>query len=204
MAYRLECVNDVDDPRRCQGNTISGQCWYVAMDGSRYCPRCLRGTQDVVAERSRADYVLTNPKFAERYEELKREDEGYSLKREVLLLRVLFERVYNDATNAMDGGPDGQAKLGTGKLLEYIQSCMVTLEKLSTRSQILEQNSGLLFHRSLVRDIVNKVLQIVNEEVRALTGGNEAMDSIKQRCGIVIRDAKNPEQVRSGRLITQE
>ena len=193
MAHDVERVNAEDDPRRCHGTTHSGQCWNVAAPGSDRCPSCVRGGTDLV-EVDRRSYLLTDPRFQARLVELGQAEELKSLRDEVAIARMLVE----ERLNKIKGDQDLFAATGA------INSLLLTIEKLVSRSHILEQNLGQLYHRSTVVQLMQAVVEIVDEEVRPLFGGVEAIDRIVQRVYASARTARNAEQARGVKLLKDD
>lgn len=191
MAYELERVNVVDDPRRCRGATRMGQCWNVSVEGARYCPACAK--TDLV-EVNRRSYLLTDPRFQTRMAELGEADEIKSLRDEVAIARMLIE----ERLNAIKGNDDLFTATGA------INSLLLTVEKLVSRAHILEQNLGQLYHRSTIVQLMQAVVEIIDDEVRSLPGGLEAKDRIVKRIFASALAARNTEQARGMKLLKDD
>ena len=190
MAH-LERVNVEDDPRRCQGSIRSGQCWNVAVEGSNLCARCSK--KDLVEE-NRRGYILTNPRLQERLMQLNTPDEIKSLQLEVAMAKMLIEERLNLVKN------DQEAISAYGA----VNSMLLTVEKLVSRSHVLEQNLGQLFHKVTVIQMIQDFIQIVDEEIRPLEGGIEAIDRIVQRLYAHAQQVRNTEKARSVKLLESE
>jgi len=188
MSDQFERVNSADDPRRCQGTYSGNQCWNVACDESDFCPVCSKGKPLAFARRQ---YLLTNPAYQVRLAQLSEADEIKSLRDEVAIARMLIEERLNKITNDQD--------LYTA--CGSVNALLLTVEKLVSRSHILEQNLGLLYHKSTVVQLVQAFVQIVDEEVRDLEGGVEAKDRIIARIFQATSDARNEEQARGMKLL---
>ena len=191
MAHELERVNAEDDPRRCHGATRTGQCWNVSAAGSDRCMACAK--TDLV-EADRRSYLLTDPRFQTRMMELGEVDEIKSLRDEVAIARMLIEERLNRIKK------DEDFFTATGA----INSLLLTVEKLVSRSHILEQNLGQLYHRSTVAQLMQAVVEIIDDEVRSLPGGVEAKDRIVQRIYASARAARNTEQARGMKLLKDD
>lgn len=191
MALELERVNAEDDPRRCHGATRTGQCWNVAVAGTDRCQAC--SSTDLV-EVDRRSYLLTDPRFQTRMAELGAADEVKSLRDEVAIARMLIE----ERLNKIKGDQDLFTATGA------INSLLLTVEKLVSRSHILEQNLGQLYHRSTVVQLMQAVVEVIDDEVRPLPGGVEAIDRIVQRIYASARTARNAEQARGVKLLKDD
>ena len=188
---QIERVNVEDDPRRCQGATRSGQCWNVASEGSNLCPMC--SGRDMVEE-NRRGYILTNPRLQERLTQLSAPEEIKSLQQEVAMAKMLIEERYNLVKTDQDAISAHGA----------INSMLLTVEKLISRSHILEQNLGQLFHKSTVIQMIQDFIKIVDDEIRPLEGGIKAVDRIVQRLYAHANEVRNTEKVRSVKLLESE
>jgi len=191
MAHELERVNAEDDPRRCHGATRIGQCWNVAAEGS---DRCLVCAKTDLVEANRRSYLLTDPRFQTRMAELGEADELKSLRDEVAIARMLIEERLNKIKNDQD------LFTATGA----INSLLLTVEKLVSRSHILEQNLGQLYHRSTVVQLMQAVVAIIDEEVRSLSGGADVIDRIVKRIYASAFAARNAEQARGVKLLKDD
>lgn len=184
-----DLVKYADDPRRCQGTTTTGQCRNYAMEGTEYCKDCAGNSARSLKAKSTFDYKLTDPRFAERYKEISLGDNVRSLQKEINLMRMLLEHTYNEIAD----DTTGRSKIAAAQL-------GLAIQKLESQSQILEQNSGLLLHRSTVVKFVKRLIQIVYEEVRDLPGGIDAADRVADRCESEVRGTRNETVVRGSRV----
>jgi len=188
MAQEIERVNSPDDPRRCHGTGSGNQCFNVACDETNLCPACSKGDMIEVARRQ---YVLTDPKYQARMAQLSEAEEIKSLREEVAIARMLIEERLNRITT------DHDLYAATGA----INSLLLTVEKLVSRSHILEQNLGQLYHKSTIVQLVQAFVEIVDEEVRGLDGGVAAKDRIIARIFRTVDTARNEEQARGMKLL---
>lgn len=189
MAELIERVNSPDDPRRCRGLAGGNQCWNVACDESEFCPVCAGGAMAVAAKRQ---YALTDPRYQARLQELSEDEQIKSLREEVAIARMLIEERLNKIVS------DHDLYTATGA----INALLLTVEKLVSRSHILEQNLGQLYHKSTVVQMVQAFVMIVDEEVRGLPGGVEAKDRIVERIFQTVTQARNQEQARGLKLLS--
>lgn len=190
MAQAVERVNNPDDPRRCQGTVGGDQCWNVACDESTLCPACSKGAMVAVAKRQ---YNLTDPRYQAKLQALCEDDEIKSLREEVAIAKLLLEECLNKASAS-----ESDWYQATGKA----NSFLLTIEKLVSRAHILEQNLGQLFHKSTIVKLVQAFVAIVDEEVRDLPGGVEAKDQIIARVFQTVSQARNEEQARGMKLLS--
>lgn len=191
MVYEVERVNAEDDPRRCRGTTRMGQCWHVAIEGADFCGPCSK--TDLVEE-NRRQYLLTNPRYQTRLLELSAADEIKSLRDEVAIARMLVE----ERLNKIKGDQDLFTACGA------INSLLLTIEKLVSKSHILEQNLGQLYHRSTIVQLMQAVVAVIDDEVRPLPGGVEAVDRIVQRIYAYVHTVRNTEKARGMKLLKDD
>jgi len=190
MTTQIARVNAEDDPRRCHGATRAGQCWNVSVEGTNLCELCSHGK---LTEANRHQYLLTDPKYQSRLMELSEAEEIKSLRDEVAIARMLIEA----RLNKIQTDADLLSACGA------INSLLLTVEKLVSRSHILEQNLGQLYHKSTIVQLMQAFVQIVSEEVHDLVGGVEAKDRIVARIFEAARGARNAEQARGLKLLEQ-
>ena len=191
MDHRLERVNALDDPRRCHGATRIGQCMNVAVDGGHLCLGCARTD---LTEVGRRQYLLTNSRFQEKLEKFSTADEIKSLRDEVAIARMLVE----ERLNKINTDADLYASCGA------INTLLLTIEKLVSRSHILEQNLGQLFHRSTIIQMMQAFVAVVDDEVRPLEGGVPAIDRIVERLFDLAGDARNEQKARGMKLLKDD
>lgn len=192
MAQAIERVNRPDDPRRCQGNPHGNQCWNVAADESTLCPACAADAGEMVEVQAKRQYILTDPRYQARLAVLGEAEEIKSLRDEVAIARMLIEERLNKIKT------DHDLYSATGA----INSLLLTVEKLVSRSHILEQNLGQLLHRSTVVRMAQAFVEIVDDEVRDLPGGVAAKDRIISRIFQTVTQARNEEQARGMKLLS--
>lgn len=191
MAHEIDRVSTADDPRRCHGTAASGQCWNISVEGTFHCMACAK--TDLV-EAGRHQYLLTNPRFQTRLTELSTADEIKSLRGEVAIARMLVEERFNKSATDQD------LQSATGA----INALLLTIEKLVSRSHVLEQNLGQLYHRSTIVQMMQAFIAVVDEEVRPLEDGIPAIDRIVERCYAYARAARNEEQARGIKLLKDD
>jgi hypothetical protein len=191
MAHELDRISASDDPRRCHGTTASGQCRNISVEGTHHCMACAR--TDLV-EAGRKQYLLTNPRFQTRLAELSQADEIKSLRDEVAIARMLVE----ERLNKIDTDQDLFSACGA------INTLLLTIEKLVSRSHILEQNLGQLYHRSTIVQMMQAFVAVVDDEVRPLEDGAPAIDRIVERIYSYARSARNEEQARGMKLLKDD
>lgn len=188
MPQPIERVNAPDDPRRCHGQVNGNQCWNVSCEESTLCPICSGGAL-AVAERQ--DYQLTDPKYQARLAVLSQDSETRTLTKEIAIAQMLLEEVLNRGMNQQDW------YTATGKA----NALLLTIEKLVSRSHILKQNLGQLYHKATIVEMVQAFVQIVSEEVSDLPGGVEAKDRIIERVFGAMHAARNRERARGVKLL---
>jgi hypothetical protein len=144
-------------------------------------------------EANRQQYLLTDPRFQTRLAQLGTADEIKSLRDEVAIARLLVEERLNKIKNDQD----------LFSACGSINALLLTIEKLVSRSHILEQNLGQLYHRSTIIQMMQAFVEIVDEEVRLLEGGVGAIDRIVERIYGFAQQARNTEQARGIKLLSK-
>jgi hypothetical protein len=112
----------------------------------------------------------------------------------VAIARILIEERLNKIKNDQD------LFTATGA----INSLLLTVEKLVSRSHILEQNLGQLYHRSTVLQLMQAVVEVIDDEVRPLPGGVEVIDRITRRIYASALAARNEEHARGVKLLKDD
>lgn len=163
----------------------------ISVEGTLHCMVC---TKTDLVEAGRQQYLLTNPRFQKRLVELSADDEIKSLRDEVAIARMLVE----ERLNKIVGDQDLYASCGA------INTLLLTIEKLVSRSHILEQNLGQLYNRSTIVQMMQAFVAVVDEEVRPLEGGIHAIDRIVERIYAYARAARNEEQARGIKLLKDD
>lgn len=186
MAHEVNRVSTADDPRRCHGTAASGQCWNISVEGAHHCMVCAK--TDLI-DAGRRQYLLTNPRFQARLTQLSTADEIKSLRDEVAIARMLVEERLNDTNHDLFQSSGA------------INALLLTIEKLVSRSHILEQNLGQLYRKGTIVQMMQAFITVVDEEVRPLEGGAPAIDRIVERCYACARTARNEEQARGIKLL---
>lgn len=148
---------------RCQRVTESGTCYREAENGSRYCRPCQR-KGDVV------QYRLNDPDLQETVTHHAR-GAIIDLSQQVILLRGMIERRLNMANSKAE------------KITAYnfVTQQLATLTKMTESLVKLQRESGELMERSEVEAFVDRVIQVVSEELQGIDGFEEIVDRIVSR-----------------------
>lgn len=194
MAHEVVRVNAPDDPQRCKGSTSMGQCWNRSIEGADFCPVCAGANRASLVEKNRHQYLLTNPRFRARMAELSEGEEIKSLRDEIAIARMLVEELLNRVRGSED------VSMVSGK----VNALLLTIERLTGRAHIIEQNLGNLLQKLTVLKLMQTVCDVITEEVSPLPGGREAIDRIVDRVFTHASLARNLEPARGIKLIEQE
>jgi hypothetical protein len=129
----MERVTDPADPRRCEGQTASGQCMNVAENGDK---RCIAhaGRDD---GREKRVYLLHKAEHRKRLAELSDHAQLTSLREEIGLIRMLIEErmrlIQNDNDLLSAFGP--------------LQQSFLVVERLVKTLHTMEQQLGNLLNK---------------------------------------------------------
>lgn len=152
---------------RCLATTSTGPCTYPSIAGSEFCRKHSR-------ERDRIrGYRISDPDLAESARE---HASGvlHDLTDQVGLMRALIEQRINLAESpAEQVSAFNSLTLALGQLTKMTES----LVKLS-------KDAGILMAREEVEELVDHVIDIVSEELRAVPGREEIVDRICDRINI--------------------
>ncbi len=182
----MNFVTDPADPRRCKHSYPQEQCWRQAEYG---CEFCLKhgGRSKAQAEEKRL-YQLANIDNRRRLAELAGDDNIKSLREEIGLLRLLIERTMNAAKT-------------DAELLSYsssINSMLLTGQKLIKNCHELEQSTGELLSKPAVMRLVQRICEIINEELQGIEGHEQIIDQIVTRLFPAVSNAQNNEPLMLG------
>ena len=143
-----------DHPNRCKGRMVSGQCQFIAEEGSNMCARhCGQDIQDKIGKQEARNYQLT--KF--RAEVMAKADNPKvkSLREEIGMIREMIQMVWNQCRDADD------VVMRSGKIADLIMKA----DKLVSSCHRLEAATGQLLDRQVALTFADKVVQIVQINV---------------------------------------
>lgn len=153
MASKFEVCAE-DDPKRCQSNIRTGQCHYKAVEGSQYCLR--HGGH--VAEKQRSSENVSNYRLSvwqTRLNEMRNSEGIKSLRDEIGLSRIVIENIVNLCKT------DNDLLMHHSKLNQSV----LTMEKLITSCQRLEERNSYLLDKDQLFVIVDSITKIISEYV---------------------------------------
>lgn len=145
---------DKDDPRRCQGVNVHGQCTNKAMDGSDFCP-AHGGNKGAEAAKRKEMRNYRLARFKSRLVELGDSDNIMGLRDEVAILRMLIEEKINQCDD------NHALMLMSGPLSDLIMK----VEKLVTSCNRLESRLGNLLDRTKVLQSAQIIIQIISKYI---------------------------------------
>jgi len=148
-----ERVNE-DDPERCQGVGVHGQCINRAVGGGKFC--MAHGGNRAVDNQKKEElrnYRLS--KFKARIGELGNSDNITSLKDEVAILRILIEEKINSCADNFE------LMMASGPLSDLIMK----VEKVVVSCNRLESRLGNLLDRTKISQFANIIVQIIGDNI---------------------------------------
>ena len=148
--------DSVHHPReRCEGTSQStGQCPFLKVNGSNYCPRHGGNVALQTQEKEKLrNYRLT--KWKSRVGEFADSDGSKSLREEMGILRMILEEMLNRCTDTAD-------------LLLYSHRAadlVMRIEKLVVSCDKMEGKMGLLLSKESVLQLATEFVEIINKHV---------------------------------------
>ncbi len=142
-----------DDPKRCQAMAGKGQCPYLAVDGSSYCPLHSGGTNKKAIKEEIDQYRLNG--YQQRLRELSNHSKVKTLRDEIAMLRMVLETVWNTCNAPAD------VYLQSGKISELA----VKLEKLIVSCNTIEHKNGMMLDKTELLKMVDSILGILTKHI---------------------------------------
>jgi len=144
-----------DPTRQCQSGsgTGTGQCPYLALVESEYCPRHDSSGSGNRNKRSIANYRLT--KWQARMEEKGNSTSAKSLRDEIGILRMALESLLNSCHD------DSDLVLQSSKISDLV----LKVEKLVTSCHRLDKSTGALLDKSALISLATTIIAIIAEHV---------------------------------------
>lgn len=188
MDKNLVRVTDLHDPRRCQGVLPAGQCHFLAVAGSDFCPDCIATRDPSFKSRQLSTYRLTNAQVRERVERHADASSARSLRVEIALIKTILEELANSCTL---NGTNEQSLIMRAPT---IQSLALTLTKLIKTSTEMEIRLSEFLERSAIVKFAQLVVQTVLEELDGVPNREEIIDRIAERIFPAIDSLTNESQ----------
>lgn len=150
---------------QCQYVTSRGPCNKPVLRGSNYC-RTHSRNQDLVTAYRLADPDLT--------ESVKHHAKAslYDVSQQIVLLRAMVERRLNMA---------GGSKAEQIAAYNFVATQLEKLTKMSETLLKLSKESGTLMERDKVMEFVDRIVQLVSEELSDLPDKEQRVDRIVSR-----------------------
>lgn len=175
-----------DDPRRCQGTTPDGQCQYLGMEGSNFCPfhsGQMRGNNQL--EKAKTErYIIENQELRQAYLRQKDDRDYLSMKDEINLvagyLEIRLNTIKTDADKIMAVG-------AVDVLTKRLESMKINLLK-------LQQSLGMVLGKDELRVLARTMAEILDEELEGIDKKEERMDAICERLFHAVEDAGRPAE----------
>jgi len=144
-----------DDPNRCQCVTGHGQCYNLAIEGSRYCgAHGGNKAQDVQTQKNLSGYRLA--KYQNRLSEFSDSDKIKSLRDEIGILRILIEERFNYSCKT-----ETDLLLHSGPLADLVMK----VEKLVSSCDRIESKLGLMMDKTQVLQLATEIVEIIGNFV---------------------------------------
>jgi len=149
---------------QCQKLTKSGPCKHSAVAGSHFCRKHTRAADEVIA------YRLNDPSLQDSVQYHARASLT-DLSQQVVLLRGLIERRLNMAASDAD----------RITAYNFVANQLATLTKMTEALVKLQRDAGDLLEKSQVEEFVDRVVQVVSEELSDVPNSEEIVDKIVSR-----------------------
>ena len=146
-----------DDPNRCQGVNIQGQCNNKALNGSKFCP-VHGGNIGAAKEEAKSLSTYRLAKYQVRLNEMAQHDKLKNLKDEIGILRILMEEMFSrcdtDITLIQHTPQLADLAMKIGKLVE-------TCTKLDRiLSQYISKNDAVQLGMEIVGVIADEISDV--------------------------------------------
>ena len=147
-------VKDPDDPRRCEGVNLHGQCWHQALEGTTKCE--IHGGRQAarkIEKKKTHDYQVQI--YNERIEAFSDSERVKNLHGEIGVCRMTLESILNQCENP-------------NLLLVHmptIQSAANNIRGLVETMQRLEERNSVLLNRTQVQATAQRMLQVIRKHV---------------------------------------
>lgn len=162
MADNYERVQEPDDPRRCQSTIPSqGQCWLVAMEGTKYCI-AHGGAAASKRNKDESKRIYRVGQWRARLTEHADNNDIKNLREDIGVLRLCIEERMMMCKTSTDlvinSGPLSDLVMKVEKL---VSSC----DKIETKlGQTLDSNQALQFGQEIIEAVANAIDDLPNKE----------------------------------------
>lgn len=146
---------DIHDPsERCEGTVQTGQCPYIKINNTNFCPMHGYNTSEIVrAENIKRNYRLN--RWQERVNSFADSDLIKSLREEIGILRMIMEEILNKCEDATD----------ILMMSQRISDVAMKIEKLVVSCDKLEGRMGMLLSKRAVVQLAGEYVQIISTHV---------------------------------------
>lgn len=181
MDYIFIKVEREDDPHRCQGLGRGGQCMYLAYKNEitgNYAKYCIKhgGGKDVTNDREIRNYRFQ--KYQQRINSFADNNQIKSLREEVGILRMVMEETVNKCDSSSD-------------VLMYsskISKLVLDIERVVVSCDKLESRLGQSLDKAAVLNLATRMVNIINEHLITIEGGDQIISSIIDEIGDLIKE----------------
>jgi hypothetical protein len=177
-------VTDPADPNRCQSNVKEGQCPYLAVPGTPYCPRH-GGTSIEKKQDARAAKMYQLTQWRSKMDQLKQSPEAKSLGEEIAILRMTLEATLEKCKSTED----------LFMMSSTIGDLAVKIEKVIKSSHSLDQASGNLMDKSKAIAFAGTVVEIVDRVLTLFITDVEMREKIVDQIAQgILKSLQEPER----------
>ena len=160
-----------DDPRRCIGITSSGQCGFLAVDGSRFCDFHSRPAQSGKVQKAVDQFLIEREELRNPYQRFSKETNYLDMRQTIGLLKMMMERRLNHAKNK-DEEIDA---------FRDVESYIAKLQSMAIALQKLQQQMGLVLGKDELRVFAKDIGNILNDELKGVKNKEAKIDAICER-----------------------
>lgn len=161
-----------DDPRRCIGTAVSGQCPYLAAEGEKYCERHLGSKgRNRYKQRKIERYLIDQQDLAETYSRQMDDLDYLDIKEEIILVQTLLQHKINSIgskTELITSIP------GINSLVQRLESMKLSMLK-------MQKDLGKVLGKEALRELVKEIATILDEELVGVPDKGERIERIADR-----------------------
>ena len=139
---------------RCEATVKNGQCPYIKIDGTNYCPMHGSNKGKIKEEEEiKRNYHLR--RWQSRINSFADNDQIKSLREEIGILRILMETIVNKCEDATD------LLMASHRIADIAMK----IEKLVVSCDKLENRMGMLLSKTAVIQLAGEYVQIINNYI---------------------------------------
>lgn len=163
----FERIAHEGDPRQCQAVGQTGQCPYVRVEGSQYCPRH-GGNKAKEAQVREAVRTYRLAQWQQRVNEFADDGQIKSLREEIGITRLLLEKQINACTN------DVELLINSHKISDLVMK----MEKLISSCHNMEMKMGMLLDRTAILQLGSVIVEVISNYITDSDTREQASEKI--------------------------